>query len=330
MRGRSGSPGREGREGQAGCAGPSLQSGEEGRAQGGRECPGGGPGQVPPQGTCQAGGGGLGTLGAAEGALPKTRPSWEALEASSPSSTPTPPQCPRGCTERDRRDVGSEWAQSSVGTAHCLGPSCGHRPQGPGGLGSVVAASPAPTGCHCQVHRGSVCSRREGPVFAHPPLPYTRPDRSWRGGRGPGWDAGKPWFTGPNAARRQGPVSSRTTGDVSPCFHSLESAGEEADCPTVPGGPAREHWPRAHPSGHHGPSAWLSSPQGRRPSPAHTGLRPFQTAKCTACTCDLRTLSRLRGGYSALAQQEGLGEASGPGGEGDWRPEEHPRVRPGE
>lgn len=117
-------------------------------------------------------------------------------------------------------------AKSGLHTAPGL--RVGTAPQGPGGLGSVVAASPAPTGCHCQVHRGSVCSRREGPVFAHPPLPYTRPDRSWRGGRGPGWDAGEPRFTGPNAARRQGPVRSRTTGDVSPCFHSLESSGEEA------------------------------------------------------------------------------------------------------
>ena len=137
-------------------------------------------------------------------------------------------------------------AKSGLHTAPGL--HVGTAPQGPGGLGSVVAASPAPTGCHCQVHRGSVCSRREGPVFAHPPLPYTRPDRSRRGGRGPGWDEGEPRFTGPNAARRQGPVCSRTTGDVSPCFRGR-------------GGPAREHRPQAQPSGHHGPRAWLSSPR---------------------------------------------------------------------
>ena len=61
-------------------------------------------------------GGGLGTLGAAEEPLPETRSSWEALEVSSPNSTPTPPQGPRGCTEWGRRDVGSQWVQSSART----------------------------------------------------------------------------------------------------------------------------------------------------------------------------------------------------------------------
>lgn len=218
MRGRSGSPGREGREGQASCAGPSLQSGEEGRtdaqtsrAQGGRECPGGGPGQVPLQGTCQAGGGGLGTLGAAEGPLPKTRPPGRPSRRPSPALRQPHPSV-RGCPERDRRDVGSWWAQSSVGTAPCLWPACGHRPPGAWEPGQCGGRQPR-NDTLIWGHRlslsgpwGSVCSRREGPVFAHPPLPYTRPDRSWRVGRGPGWDAGEPRFTGPNAARRQSPV----------------------------------------------------------------------------------------------------------------------------
>ena len=312
MRCRGGSPGREGREGQAGCAGPPLQSGEDGRAQGGREA-GGGPGQVLPQGTCQAGGGGLGTLGAAEGALPKTRPSWEALKASSPSSTPTPPSVREAALNRTAGmwALSGHRAKSGLHTAPAL--RVGTAPQGPGGLGSVVATSPAPTGCHCQVHRGSVCSRREGPVFAHPPLPYTRPDRSWRGGRGPGWDAGEPQFTGPNAARRQGPVCSRTTGDVSPCFRGR-------------GGPAREHRLQAQPSGHHGPRAWLSSPRagGRaRAEALPDGLVP----RVHLCPQDALPPPR---GLLALAQQEGMGEASGLGGEGDWKPEEHPRARPGE
>lgn len=94
-------------------------------------------------------------------------------------------------------------AQSGLHTASGL--RVGTAPQGPGAWAVWWLPAPRPQAV-TQVHRGSVCSRREGPMFAHPPLPYTRPDRSWRGGRGPGWDTGKPWFTGPNAARRQGPV----------------------------------------------------------------------------------------------------------------------------
>ena len=64
-------------------------------------------GQVHHSGPDRLGWGRLGTLGAAEGPLPETRSSWEVLKVSSPNSTPTPPQGPRGCTARGRRDVGS-------------------------------------------------------------------------------------------------------------------------------------------------------------------------------------------------------------------------------
>lgn len=85
----------------------------------------------------------------------------------------------------------------------CLWPACGHCPQGPGQCGG---RQPRRHSMSRSGPQGARVQQAGGPVFAHPPLPCTRPDRLWRGGRGPRWDAGEPRFTGPNAVRRQSPV----------------------------------------------------------------------------------------------------------------------------
>lgn len=103
----------------------------------------------------------------------------------------------------------------------------------------------------CPIHARQTLERWEGPQVGRRGAMLYRPKR--RAETKPSVPAGQP--------------------DASPCFHSPVSVGKEADYPTGPGGPARERRPRAHLSGRHVPSAWLSSPQGRQPSPAHAELR---------------------------------------------------------
>lgn len=172
---------------------------------------------------------------------------------------------PQGCGVSGGAELCQDYTPASglhVGTA-------------PRGLGSVVAASPGATACHAQAHRGPVCSRLEGLCLLTHPCPVHAPTGSGEVGGAPGGTQGSHALQAQTQCGDKAQCASRTTGGASPCFHSPVSVGEEADYPTGPGGPARERRPQAHLSGHHVPGAWLSSPQGRRPSPAHAELRPL-------------------------------------------------------
>lgn len=225
-------------------------------------------GQVHHSSPDRLGSGGLGTLGAAEGPLPETRSSWEVLEVFSPNSTPTPPQGPRGCTARGRSG-----RRAQPGLHACLWPACGRRPQG--GAWEPGQGGGRQPGRHTLIwgHSLSLSGPQGAGVCSPTPALYT-PQRALERWEGPQVGRRGAMLYRPKRSAETKP--SVPAGQPETLLPASTTLCPWERRPTTPQAQEDLHvsaGPEPIRPGTTSPSAWLSSPQGRQPSPAHAELR---------------------------------------------------------